>query len=321
MKKQLFLLTFLLILIYPHTANACIASRSYYLKCEETEPKPVFLLTGDRFFKFSSDFFLTKTAFQYPLNGKPFSVFAVYDTWQPLCSLIKDKQVSYGSNVHSLFHNYPATDHGRCYLHTKKGPNIPDIYENTVKITINAPLVSQNVYTAAAKSGKTLPIRQKQPESASFTPHYRLPLSPIQRFLRYIGLFPPRKNSSDYIGWEPARRVFFEVNGRASDMYRTSVLCEYKQKDTNPDHDPMATWISDGDLRQWDLCEVRFFYRESYHHSDLPVTVLVHGKHLKTNANGLDLRPFTDNISDFIRSAIRSPHDSELLRHLQETAE
>ncbi|MBL1147715.1 MAG: hypothetical protein HND56_12745 [Pseudomonadota bacterium] len=321
MKKQLFLLTLLLILIYPHSANACLVSRSYYLRCEETEQKSVFLLAGNRFFKVSSDYFLTKTAHQSLLKGKPFTVFAVYDTWQPLCHLIEDKQVSYDGNVHSLFHNYPATDHGGCYIHTKKGPNIPDIYENAVKIIINAPLISQDTYTAAAKSGKTLPIRQKQAEFASFIPHYRLPLSLKQRFLRYIGLFPPRRNSSDYIGWEPARRVFFEVNGATSNMYRTSVLCEYKQEDINPDHDPMATWISDGDLRQWDLCEVRFFYKENHHHSNLPVTVLVHGKHLKTNEKGLNLRPFTDNISGFIRSAIRSPHDPELLRHLQETAE
>ena len=320
MKKQLFLLTFLLILIYPHTANACIAGRSYYLKCEDTEQKPVFLLTGDRFFKFSSDYFLTKSAYQYPFNGKPFAIFAVYDTWQPLCNLIKDKQVSYDGNVYGLLHNYPLP-RGMCIVSAKKGPDIPDIYENAVKIVLGPRRETWNSYASTAKSGTALPIKQKPAESASFTPHYRWPLSRWQWFLRYIGFHPPLRNSRDYVSWEPARRVFFEVNDGASNMYRTSVLCEYKQQDTNPDHDPMATWISDGDLRQWDLCEVKFFYKENHHHSNLPVTVLVHGKHLKTNEKGLNLRPFTDNISGFIRSAIRSPHDPELLRHLQETAE
>ena len=274
---------------------------------QSNEGKPTIITSQGNFYSLPNSYVPSKNP-RHGIGQQP-TIFLMHDTEEAACQYLLDEHNIKAENIYSHLHSWPLQG-GMCKTAVKKISNIPDFYSNVVKIVLNQQRSYNYFLDTYNNYSPKFSLKSFFEKRLSFVEPLK---EPQAYYMKYISTPKSRR----------AQKLITFISQPDHYLKPVRVVCE--QSKASKTQDPMANWITDGNLRHWEICEVKFIHKgmrnigftRTHIHNDLLVSVIVHGKHLAVSENGLYIEPFIEKISRFLSQHQKGFLDQELLDTLE----
>lgn len=284
-------------------------SKPKAITCDITKEENVFFLVADKVMKFDSAY-LPMTQEQLDVSWKK-ELYAIdtKDGYIPICSFLKtteNKKLKLKKALgikEFIWQEDPDIAKNLVQVILNTGENIKDSIANS-ELPINNRLWMRTYKGQLVnndQSNEELPVKNGENKNSRYSINYQI----------HEKGFPTEYYTVTFVS-KPLNNRNMKPQNR---LFPSLISC-YSQNIK----DPLQSWVEDGDLRNWERCQIQFTYFTDQRSHAVPINVFAPGRMLKTTPQGIYPDTLIKRVSNFLDSSISKFENVEALEYFKRQA-